>query len=193
MLPVSSRSNGKGQPLCAQQEPHPEPFDPSDIFPPPWDGGRPSGAPLDHPRNHSPHYRVRRRDCDPLDDRHHRLDSGRNTRAARDGRSRGRRPQALLLSAPPGSSRSLIMLSSNAATGPFGWMSGGACRSEDPEFFFRSRPMAPRCARSTQPKQSAGHAPSAPHACPSACRPAETASGAEPPPKSAVPCATTKP
>jgi len=58
------------------------------------------GSPLDYPRNHSPHYRVRRRDCHRLDDRHHRLDSGRDTRAARDGRSRGRRPQALFLSAP---------------------------------------------------------------------------------------------
>jgi|SRR5580700_3783744 WhiB family redox-sensing transcriptional regulator len=28
------------------------------------------------------------------------------------------------------------MLSPNAATGPFGWMSRGACRSEDPELFF---------------------------------------------------------
>jgi WhiB family redox-sensing transcriptional regulator len=28
------------------------------------------------------------------------------------------------------------MPSSDAATGPFGWMSQGACRSEDPELFF---------------------------------------------------------
>jgi WhiB family redox-sensing transcriptional regulator len=28
------------------------------------------------------------------------------------------------------------MLSSDAATGPFGWMSRGACQSEDPELFF---------------------------------------------------------
>jgi WhiB family redox-sensing transcriptional regulator len=28
------------------------------------------------------------------------------------------------------------MLSSDAASGPFGWMSRGACRSEDPELFF---------------------------------------------------------
>jgi WhiB family redox-sensing transcriptional regulator len=28
------------------------------------------------------------------------------------------------------------MLSSDAATGPFDWMSRGACRSEDPELFF---------------------------------------------------------
>ena len=32
MLPVSTRSNGKRQPSPAQQEPHPELFDPSDIF-----------------------------------------------------------------------------------------------------------------------------------------------------------------
>jgi WhiB family redox-sensing transcriptional regulator len=28
------------------------------------------------------------------------------------------------------------MLSSDTATGPFGWMSRGACQSEDPELFF---------------------------------------------------------
>ena len=28
------------------------------------------------------------------------------------------------------------MLSSDTATGPFGWMSLGACQSEDPELFF---------------------------------------------------------
>jgi hypothetical protein len=50
-------------------------------------------------------------------------------------------------------------------------------RARIPSCFPRSRPMAPRCTRSTRPKQSAGPAPSAPHACPWACRPARTASG----------------
>jgi WhiB family transcriptional regulator, redox-sensing transcriptional regulator len=37
---------------------------------------------------------------------------------------------------PSRSARSLIMLSSDAVTGPFGWMSRGACQREDPELFF---------------------------------------------------------
>jgi hypothetical protein len=81
------------------------------------------------------------------------------------------------------------MMSSDAETGPFGWMSRGPARARIPSCFSRSRPMAPRCTRSEQPKQSAGPAPSAPPACLSACRTAKTASGEEPLPKSGVPYA----
>jgi len=45
----------------------------------------------------------------------------------------------------------------------------------------------------TQPKQSAGPAPSAPHACPSACRPARTASGGEQPRRAACPTPQERP
>jgi WhiB family redox-sensing transcriptional regulator len=46
------------------------------------------------------------------------------------------RVRSLFMRRPARSSRSLIMLSSDAVTGPFGWMSRGACQREDPELFF---------------------------------------------------------
>jgi hypothetical protein len=60
------------------------------------------GVPLDHSRCHSPHHRVHRPNLYCLDDRHHRRCGRPHLDVARDGRSRGRRTQALLLAAAPG-------------------------------------------------------------------------------------------
>jgi hypothetical protein len=100
MLPVLSRGNDKRQARLRSR--HRSPVHLTSTISSCRRLGRRAAvrSPLDHPRNHSSHYRVRRRDCHRLDDRYHRLDSGRDTRAARDGWSRGRRPETLLLSAP---------------------------------------------------------------------------------------------
>ena len=71
------------------------------FFPRPGGGCHLLGAPLDHSRRHSPHYRVHHRNSDSLDDRHHCPRGRRDPRVARDGRSRGRRTQTLLLAAGP--------------------------------------------------------------------------------------------
>ena len=71
------------------------------------------------------------------------------------------------------------MLSCDDATGPFGWMSRGACQTRIPSCS-PPRPMAPRCARSAKPKQACG-------ACLSfGLQTSQDGIGAEPP-KNAVP------
>jgi hypothetical protein len=52
-------------------------------------------------RCHSPHHRVHHKNRYCLDDRHHRRCGRHHLGVARDGRSRGRRTQALLLAAGP--------------------------------------------------------------------------------------------
>lgn len=56
-------------------------------------------SPLDYSRRNSTHYRFHRESHPYLDDRHHHRCGRRDPGVARDGRSRGRRSQALLLSA----------------------------------------------------------------------------------------------
>ena len=85
------------------------------------------------------------------------------------------------------------MLSSDAATGLFGWMSRGACQSEDPELFF---PVTTRGAALGQ--VNAAKAVCRACAVRTAClsfglQTSQDGIWAEPPPKNAVPCATTKP
>jgi hypothetical protein len=75
------------------------------IFSPPVprDGGRqPPGALLDHSRCHSPHHRVHRPNRYCLDGRHRRRCGRPHLDVARDGWSRGRRAQTLLLATGPG-------------------------------------------------------------------------------------------
>jgi hypothetical protein len=90
-----------------------------------------SGALLDHSRRYSSHYRVRRKNRDPLDDRHHRRSGRRDPGRARDGRPRGRRPPALLLSMAPGTAPARLGLVRGrplpAAAGPRTWKSPGRC------------------------------------------------------------------
>src|SRR5690348_11061148 len=57
--------------------------------------------PLDYPRRNSPHYWLHRQNRHRMDDGHHRGGGRRDPCTTRDGRTRGRRPEALLLSQGP--------------------------------------------------------------------------------------------
>src|SRR5580658_7491203 len=57
---------------------------------------------LDYPRRNSPHHWLHRRNPHSLDDRHHRGRDRPAPRTTRDGRTRGRRAETLLLTTGPG-------------------------------------------------------------------------------------------
>ena len=85
------------------------------------------------------------------------------------------------------SPRSLPCCHQMPAPGPQAGWRGAPAKARIPNCSSRSRQAASALIRSTQPRQSAVAARCAPHACPSAWRPGRTASGEEPPPKSAAP------